>query len=116
MAHGGERVVFAALAVNIAIAIGKFIAAALSRSSAMMAEACHSLADSANQLFLLLGMKKRARPADDEHPCGYGSESYFWSFIVALCIFAVGGGISIYEGIHKIIHRHDADQALGNPW
>jgi len=116
MAHGGERVVFAALAVNVAIAIGKFVAAALSRSSAMFAEACHSLADSANQLFLLLGMKKSARPADDEHPFGYGAESYFWSFIVALCIFAVGGGISVYEGVQKIIHRHDADQALGNPY
>ncbi|MEO6951099.1 MAG: cation diffusion facilitator family transporter [Polyangia bacterium] len=115
MEHGKERVVIAALVVNVAIAIGKFVAAFFSRSSAMLAEACHSLADSANQIFLLTGMRRSTREADSEHPFGYGSETYFWSFIVALCIFCVGGGISVYEGIGKIVHRHDPGEALGDP-
>ncbi len=115
MEKGKERVVIAALLVNVAIAIGKFVAAYFSRSTAMLAEACHSLADSANQIFLLMGMRKSAREADDEHPFGYGSETYFWSFIVALCIFCVGGGFSVYGGIEKIVHRHEASEALGDP-
>ncbi len=115
MAHGRTRVVIAALAVNLVIAAGKFVAAVMSRSSAMLAEACHSLADSANQVFLLIGMRRSTQQADDDHPFGYGPETYFWSFIVALCIFAVGGGISIYEGVERIIHRNDPSQALGDP-
>ena len=101
-AKRGLRVVVAALAVNIAIALFKFVAAGLSRSSAMLAEACHSLADTANQIFLLIGMRTSARPPDREHPFGYGPETYFWAFMVALCIFAVGGGFSVHEGIEKI--------------
>src|SRR5688572_6429568 len=81
----------------------------------MFAEACHSLADSANQVFLFIGMRRSARPPDADHPFGYGAESYFWSFIVALCIFSVGGGISVYEGIEKILHRGDPTQALRDP-
>ncbi len=100
--HDGQRVVIAALVVNVAIAGCKFTAAAMSRSTAMLAEACHSLADSANQVFLLVGLRLSARAPDDKHPFGYGPETYFWAFIVALCIFAVGGAFSIYEGIHKI--------------
>lgn len=115
MAHGGVRVVAAALAVNILIAIGKFIAAMISGSSAMLAEACHSLADSANQIFLLIGMRKSAREPDERHPFGYGAETYFWAFIVALCIFAVGGGVSMIEGVEKVIHRDDPAQALRDP-
>jgi cation diffusion facilitator family transporter len=115
MAHGSARVVIAALAVNVAIAIAKFVAAAVTRSSAMLAEACHSLADSANQVFLLIGMRKSAREPDDSHPFGYGAETYFWAFIVALCIFAVGGGVSVVEGIEKINHRGDPTQALRDP-
>ena len=111
--EGGVRVVVAALAVNVAIAVCKFIAAALSRSTAMLAEALHSLADSANQVFLLLGLKFSSRPADEEHPFGYGLETYFWSFIVALCIFSVGGAFSMYEGMHKLLHGEEAK--LGNP-
>ena len=101
----GLRVVVAALAVNIAIAIFKFIAAALSRSSAMLAEACHSTADTTNQIFLLIGMRKAARPPDRDHPFGYGPETYFWAFMVALCIFSVRGGFSVHEGIEKIVQR-----------
>ena len=110
---GSAKVVIAALAVNVAIAICKFAAAFLSRSTAMLAEACHSLADSANQIFLLLGVKFSNRPADDEHPFGYGPETYFWTFIVALCIFAVGGAFSVHQGIHKILHGDESE--LGNP-
>ena len=111
----GLRVVVAALAVNIAIAIFKFIAAGFSRSSAMLAEAFHSTADTANQIFLLIGMRKSARPPDRDHPFGYGPETYFWAFIVALCIFSVGGGVSAWEGIEKIIHRNDPRQELADP-
>lgn len=113
-AEGGQRVVVAALLVNVAIAACKFAAAALSRSTAMLAEACHSLADSANQIFLLIGLRRSARPPDEQHPFGYGPETYFWAFMVALCIFSVGGAFSIYEGAKKILHPHEA--ALGNVW
>ncbi|MDB4965739.1 MAG: putative transport protein [Myxococcales bacterium] len=113
--HGGMRVVVAALAVNTLIAIFKFIASYFSRSSAMLAEACHSLADTANQIFLLIGMRKSARPADREHPFGYGPETYFWAFMVALCIFSVGGGFSVHEGVEKILHRNDPGHEIGDP-
>ncbi len=116
MAQGGERVVVAALAVNLAIAVGKFVAAGFSGSTAMLAEACHSLADSANQIFLLIGMRRSTRAPDAKHPFGYGSETYFWAFIVALCIFSIGGGISVIEGVQKIVHRHDPAHALHDPW
>ncbi|HEY2744958.1 MAG TPA: cation diffusion facilitator family transporter [Polyangia bacterium] len=113
----GMRVIVAALAVNVAIAIFKFIAAGLSRSSAMLAEACHSTADTANQIFLLIGLRKSARPPDRDHPFGYGPETYFWAFMVALCIFSVGGGVSVHEGVEKILHRHDPSQRLaGARW
>lgn len=112
---GGQRVVIAALLINLAIAACKFVAAFFSRSSAMLAEACHSLADTTNQIFLLIGMRRSARPPDEQHPFGYGPESYFWAFMVALSIFAVGAGFSIREGLHKIEHRHDPDVALGDP-
>lgn len=105
---GGIRVVLAALAVNVAIAVFKFIAAALSGSTAMLAEACHSTADTANQVFLLIGMRRAARPPDRDHPFGHGPETYFWAFMVALCIFALGAGVGIREGVDKIIHRHEA--------
>lgn len=102
--HGGTRVVLVALSMNVAIAVCKFIAAAISRSAGMLAEALHSLADSANQIFLLLGMRLSKRPADEKHPFGYGAETYFWAFIVALCIFAVGGSVSVIEGVEKLLH------------
>jgi cation diffusion facilitator family transporter len=105
----------AALVVNVAIAIFKFIAAGFSGSSAMLAEAFHSTADTANQIFLLVGMRKSARPPDREHPFGYGRETYFWAFIVALCIFAVGGAVSVFEGVEKILHRHLPGNELHDP-
>jgi len=111
---GNHRVVIAALLINLVIAAFKFVAAFFSRSSAMLAEACHSLADTTNQIFLLIGMRRSARPADEEHPFGYGPETYFWAFMVALSIFALGGGFSVHEGIEKILHRHDPGEGLGD--
>jgi cation diffusion facilitator family transporter len=101
---GGLRVVLVALAVNLLIALFKFVAAALSGSTAMLAEAVHSLADTANQAFLLVGMKRSSRPPDKLHPFGYGTESYFWAFIVAGSIFLIGAAVSIWEGSEKLWH------------
>lgn len=105
MSAGSQRVVVAAFLINLLIAAFKFLAAYFSRSTAMLAEAAHSLADTTNQIFLFIGMRRSSRPPDDRHPFGYGMETYFWAFMVALSIFIVGAGFSIREGIHKIIHR-----------
>ena len=90
------------LFVNVAIAIIKGIAAVLTRSGSMLAEALHSAADCGNQILLLMGVRSSKRPPDAEHPLGYGRDVYFWSFMVALLLFSGGGVFSIYEGIHKI--------------
>jgi cation diffusion facilitator family transporter len=111
---GGKGVVVAALAVNIAIALCKFVAAGFSRSSAMLAEAFHSMADTCNQIFLLIGMRRSERPPSRKHPFGHGPETYFWAFMVALCIFWLGGYVSVQEGVHKILHRNDPGHELGD--
>lgn len=113
---GGESklVLFAALAANLGIAVAKFVAAALTGSSAMLTEGFHSVVDSLNQVLLLYGQKTSARPPDEIHPLGYGREVYFWSFVVAILIFATGAGLSIYEGILHIRHPEPMSDPLVN--
>ena len=111
MASGSKLVIIAALIGNGLISITKFIAASITGSSAMMSEGIHSLVDTGNQVLLLYGMKRAAKPADEDFPFGHGKEIYFWSFVVAILIFALGGGISIYEGIQHIQHP----QLIKNP-
>lgn len=109
MAHSSNKVViYAALAGNMAIAATKFVAAAFTGSSAMLAEGIHSLVDTGNQGLLLHGLKRAARPPDEDYPFGHGKEVYFWSFVVAILIFAVGAGLSIYEGIIHLINPSPA--------
>ncbi|MCJ0826086.1 cation diffusion facilitator family transporter [Luteimonas sp. 50] len=104
MASSGDstRAILFALGANLAIAIAKGVAAFFTHSSAMLAETVHSLADCGNQLLLLLGMKQARRPASPEYPLGHGKAVYFWSFLVAVMLFTVGGMFSLYEGIHKL--------------
>ena len=104
MAGGSQSVVIKALVANFGIAIAKFVAAGLSRSASMLSEAVHSLADSGNQLFLLIGMRRATRQEDSVHEFGYASERYFWAFIVAVSLFTIGATFSMYEGVHKVMH------------
>ncbi len=110
--HGQVRVVLAAGAGNLAIAIAKFVAGALTGSSAMFSEGVHSLVDTGNQALMLFGFGQAARPASARHPFGYGMEIYFYAFVVAVLLFALGSGVSFYEGWHKL---HDP-QELSRPW
>ncbi len=101
---GSLRTIFFALGANFSIAIAKTGAAVVTGSGAMFAEAIHSFADAGNQGLLLVGLKKARKPPSMEFPLGYGKEIYFWSFIVALILFSLGGLVSIYEGLHKLQH------------
>jgi cation diffusion facilitator family transporter len=106
MAHenSSKTVVVVAFLGNLAIAVFKLIVAFVTKSSAMLAEAIHSFADTGNQILLLIGMKLSQKQATDLHPLGFGRESYFWSFMVAIFLFSLGSAFSIYEGLHKILH------------
>lgn len=110
-ASGGNKAIIAAFLANMGIAVAKFAAWLLSGSASMLAEAIHSVADSGNQLLLLLGGRKARRAADSEHPFGYGRERYVYAFVVAIILFSVGGLFSIYEGVDKLTHPHELENA-----
>jgi cation diffusion facilitator family transporter len=114
VATASKRVVYAALAGNLAIAVTKFMAATMTGSSAMWSEGVHSMVDSGNQALLLYGMKRAQRAPDARFPFGYGKEVYFWSFVVALLVFSTGAGLSLYEGIQHLRHPAQMQNPLVN--
>lgn len=112
MKSGSKSVVLIALAANSAIAVIKFAVALFTGSSAMLAEAVHSAADTGNQIFLLIGIRSSQKKPDESHPFGYGQEQYFWSFMVAILIFFIGSIVSLYEGFHKL----GSPTPIESPW
>lgn len=111
--HGGsQRAVIAALAANLGVAVVKLVGFGITRSAGLLAEAGHSFADTGNQVLLLVGARRARQPRDKEHPFGYGRERYFWSFVVALVLFSLGGMFAVYEGVDKFIHPHEATSLL----
>lgn len=113
-ANASKKVIYAALVGNGLIAITKFGASAVTGSSAMLSEAIHSVVDTGNQVLLLFGMNRAAKPANTKHPFGYGMELYFWSFVVAILLFSLGAGLSIAEGIDKLRNPHEVSNPLVN--
>lgn len=111
-ASGGGRAILAAFLANLGIALAKFVAWIISGSASMLAEAIHSVADSGNQILLMIGGRRARREADREHPFGYGRERYVYAFVVSIILFSVGGLFSVYEGIDKLTHPHE----LENLW
>ena len=112
MAAGSKAVILRALIANAGIAVAKFIAAGITGSSAMVTEGVHSVVDTTNQVLLLYGTKRSARPPSAMHPLGYGRELYFWAFVVAMLIFGLGAGISLYEGIRHLLHPEPTTNPL----
>lgn len=106
------RVVYTAVASNLAITLSKFVVAFITHSSAMLAEGFHSAADTGNELMLAIGMRRSKRPADTAHPFGYGKEVYVWSLLVGMVVFGLGGGLSIYQGILRLLHPVEPTQPL----
>jgi cation diffusion facilitator family transporter len=111
---GSKTVILAALGGNLLISVIKFIAASCTGSAAMLSEAIHSLVDTGNQILLLYGLKRAAKPASHSHPFGYGLQLYFWTFVVAILIFGLGAGVSIYHGIEKIKHPAPVEHVMVN--
>jgi cation diffusion facilitator family transporter len=112
--HGSLKVIIAALAGNVAIAVCKFVAAAVTGSTAMLSEAIHSTVDTGNELLLVYGLRQAARPADASHPFGYGLQLYFWAFVVAVMIFGLGAVVAFYEGLAKIRHPEPLEHVFVN--
>src|SRR3954466_9741953 len=112
MHEGSKKAVIAALGANLGIAVSKFVGFSLTGAASMLAEAVHSVADCGNQALLLFGSMRAAREPSAQHPFGYARESYFWSFVVAIVIFVLGGAFAMYEGIDKLSHPHK----LESPW
>jgi len=108
-AGGSKRAVLAALLANLGIAVAKLIGFALTRSSSMLAEGVHSLADTGNQLLLLLGGRRAQLAPNEAHPFGYGRERYFWAFVVSIVLFTLGSAFAIFEGVEKLLHPHQVD-------
>jgi cation diffusion facilitator family transporter len=109
---GSTKVILIAMMANLGIALAKFVGAYFSKSSALLAEAIHSVVDTTNQVLLLLGEKKSKKKPDDSHPLGYGRETFFWSFVVSILLFSLGGLFAVYEGIHKLDHPEPMDRPI----
>jgi cation diffusion facilitator family transporter len=113
-ASGSRKVIYAAIVANLGIAAAKFVVAAITGSAAMMAEGIHSAVDTGNEFLLLIGERNSARAPDQRHPFGYGKELYFWALIVALSVFSLGGGFSIYHGIQALRHPGPLEDPMWN--
>ena len=111
MDHGSKRAIIAAFLANLGIALSKFAVFLITGAASMLAESIHSLADTGNQGLLMLGGKRSQKPADEEHPFGYGTLRYFWAFVVALVLFSIGGLFAIFEGVEKLINPHEISGA-----
>ena len=114
MPSESKTVIYAAIGGNLCVAIAKFVAAAFTASSAMIAEGIHSLVDTGNGLLLLLGIRLSKRPPDEDHPFGHGLELYFWTLIVSIMVFGVGGGVSVYEGILHLMPPTEMTNVVWN--
>ncbi|MDJ0783596.1 MAG: cation diffusion facilitator family transporter [Desulfosarcinaceae bacterium] len=114
MAGSSKKAIYGAIAANAAIAVSKFFAAFFSGSSSMFSEGIHSLVDTGNGVLLLHGIRRSQKPPDSQHPYGYGKEIFFWSFVVAILIFALGGGIAIYEGVKHLFHPRQLQNVIWN--
>lgn len=112
MAGGSVRVIATAFAANMGIAVAKFVAAAITGSSAMLTEGIHSVVDSTNHVLLYYGLRRSTKRADGVHPLGYGRELYFWSFVVAILVFALGAGVAVYEGVLHILEPEHAEDRI----
>jgi cation diffusion facilitator family transporter len=114
MAEGRDKVIGAAVATNLGIAVMKFVAAALTGSAAMVSEGIHSLVDTGNGVLIGVGSRRSRRPSDDAHPFGHGKELYFWTFVVSVIVFGAGGGMSLYEGLSHLLHPRPIEHLTWN--